>query len=93
MLISMPTGTSIIFGAFQAIRGSSQLRWLHWSMPWRDCAELEGRAGSNLTQVAALRFRCGVEIPSEILKSAGAFYGRPDFLRLSQQVQQGLTGL
>ena len=71
MLISMPTGTSTIFGAFQAIRESSQLRWLPWSMSWRDCAGLKGRTGSNLTQVATLRRRSGVVVlrDSQILRS------------------------
>ena len=92
MLISMPTGTSTIFGAFQAIRESSQLRWLPWSMSWRDCAELKGRTGSNLTQVATLppEIRRGGAL---ILKFFGASNRQPDFLRLSQQVQQGLTRL
>jgi hypothetical protein len=46
MLISMPTGTSTIFGVFQVIRVSQVV--------WRDVRRTKGRAASGLTQVLAL---------------------------------------
>ena len=48
MLISMPTGTSTIFGVFQVIQVSQVL--------WRDVRTgMKGKAGSNLVQVFTLR--------------------------------------
>ena len=46
MLISMPTGTSTIFGVFQVIRVSQVV--------WRDVRRTKGRTASGLTQVLAL---------------------------------------
>ena len=49
MLISMPTGTSTIFGVFQVIRISQVV--------WRDVRRSKGRTASGLTQVLALTLR------------------------------------
>jgi hypothetical protein len=49
MLISMPTGTSTIFGVFQVI-------WVS-QVEWRDVRRSNGRTASGLTQVFALTLR------------------------------------
>ena len=53
MLISMPTGTSTIFGAFQAIRVLPPAL-VTLVRVRRGCAKLEPRTGSIVTQVVAV---------------------------------------
>jgi hypothetical protein len=56
MLISMPTGTSTIFGVFQVIRVSQVV--------WRDVRRIKVRTASSLTQVFALTLR---DVPNDFL--------------------------
>jgi hypothetical protein len=51
MLISMPTGTSTIFGVFQVIPGPPN--YVDFTARRDLCAELKGRTASKLTQVVA----------------------------------------
>jgi hypothetical protein len=64
MLISMPTGTSTIFGVFQVIRGSSQLHWSNVGACLRrnqayGCLELNARASlPHWVRTGNLHDRC-----------------------------------
>jgi hypothetical protein len=64
MLISMPTGTSTIFGVFQVIRVSQVV--------WRDVRQMKGRTASGLAQVFALTLR---DLPHDFLSSSSDICG------------------
>lgn len=59
ILISMPTGTSTIFGAFQVIRASHAL--------WRVVRDHEGKTGLDITQVVTLTCNARVWLISACL--------------------------
>jgi hypothetical protein len=64
MLISMPTGTSTIFGVFQVIRVSQVV--------WRDVRRTKGRTASGSAQVLALTLR---EVPDDFFSTSSDICG------------------
>jgi hypothetical protein len=64
MLISMPTGTSTIFGVFQVIRVSQVV--------WRDVRRTKGRTASGSTQVLALTL---CDVPRDFFSTSSDIFG------------------
>jgi hypothetical protein len=64
MLISMPTGTSTIFGVFQVIRVSQVV--------WRDVRRTKGRTAPGLTQVLALTL---CDVPRDFFSTSSDICG------------------